>query len=105
MAIRWDLGLILGGHPGRGHGRRRHERTRAVARFPALFCLVCGVQEKPVTTSTPTTAVVVVVAHEIWLTEVHGDHGAPQDRGPSSRPGPRWRLPSATAVISSISVV
>ena len=65
----------------------------------------CGVQVKPVTTSMPTTAVVIVVENENWLTEVHGDHRAPRDRGPCSRRGPRRRLPSGTAVVSSLPVV
>ena len=81
---------------------RAHERRRALS---GAMLHVCGVQANSVTTITPTTAVVVVVEHEIWLTEVHGDHGAPHDRGPSSRRGPRRRLPSATAVVSSITVV
>ena len=81
---------------------RAHARRRALS---GAMLHVCGVQANFVTTSTPTTAVVVVVEHEIWLTEVHGDHGAPHDRGPSSRRGPRRRLPSATAVVSFIAVV
>ena len=64
-----------------------------------------GVQVKPVTTSMPTTAVVIVVENENWLTEVDGDHRAPRDRGPCSRRGPRRRLPSGTAVVSSLPVV
>ena len=65
---------------------------------------VCGVQANSVTTITPTTAVVVVVEHEIWLTEVHGDHGAPHDRGPSSRRGPRRRLQSGISAVNLLSV-
>ena len=65
----------------------------------------CGVQVKAVTTSMSTTAVVIVVENENWLTEVHGDHRAPRDRGPCSRHGPRRRLPSGTAVASSLPVV
>ena len=81
---------------------RAHARRRALS---GAMLHVCGVKVNSVTTSTPTKAVVVVVEHEIWPTEVHGDHGAPHDRGPSSRRGPRRRLPSATAVVSSITVV
>ena len=65
---------------------------------------VCGVHVKPVTTSTPITAVVVVVEHEIWLTEVDGDHRAPQDRGPSSRRGSRRRLQSGISVVNLLPV-
>ena len=65
---------------------------------------VRGVQVKAVTTSMPMMAVVVVVEPEIWLKEVHGDGGAPQDRGLCSRCGPRRRLPSATAVVNSLPV-
>ena len=64
----------------------------------------CGVQVKAVTTSMPTTAVVIVVENENWLTEVDGDHRAPRDRGPCSRRGPRRRLPSGTAVVSFLPV-
>ena len=81
---------------------RAHARRRALS---GAMLHVCGVQANSVTTITPTTAVVVVVEHEIWLTEVHGDHGAPHDRGPISRRGPRRRLSSATAVVSSVEVV
>ena len=81
---------------------RAHARRRALS---GAMLDVCGVQANYITTSTPTTAVVVVVEHEIWLTEVHGDHGAPHDRGPISRRGPRRRLSSATAVVSSVEVV
>ena len=81
---------------------RAHERRRALS---GAMLHVCGIQANSFTTITPTTAVAIVVEHEIWLTEVHGDHGAPHDRGPSSRRGPRRRLPSATAVVSSVEVV
>ena len=81
---------------------RAHARRRALS---GAMLHVCGVKVNSVTTSTPTKAVVVVVEHEIWLTEVHGDHGAPHDRGPISRRGPRRRLSSATAVVSSVEVV
>ena len=66
---------------------------------------VRGVQVKPVTTTMPITVVVIVVENENWLTEVHGDHRAPRDRGPCSRRGPRRRLPSGTAVVSFLPVV
>ena len=81
--------------------------ARASARRRALSGAVlhsCGVQVKPVTTSMPTTAVVIVVEHENWITEVHGDHRAPRDRGPCSRRGPRRRLSSGTAVVSFLPV-
>ena len=60
---------------------------------------VCGVQVKPVTTTMLTTVVVLVVEHENQLTEVDGDHRAPQDRGPRSRRGPRRRLQSEIFVV------
>ena len=56
-------------------------------------------------TSTTNMVVVLVVEHENQLTEVHGNLRAPQDRGRCSRCSPRRRLPSATAVVSSITVV
>ena len=59
----------------------------------------------PLQTSTTSTVVVLVVEHENQLTEVHGDLRAPQDRGPCSRCSPRRRLPSGTAVVSSLPVV
>ena len=65
---------------------------------------VCGVRVKTVTTITPTTVVVLVVEHEIWLTEVDSDHRAPQDRGPSSRRGSRRRLQSGISVVNLLPV-
>ena len=63
---------------------------------------VGGFHVEPVTTSMPTTAVVAVVEHENQLTEVHVDHGAPQDLGQCSRRSPRRRLQSEIAVVNSL---
>ena len=46
-----------------------------------------------------------VVERDIWLKEVHGDPGAPQDRGPCSRRGPRRRLQSGIFVVDLLPVV
>ena len=81
---------------------RAHARRRALS---GAMLKSCGVQVKPATTITPTTVVVLVVEHEIWLTEVDGDDRAPRDRGPCSRRGPRRRLLSGTAVVSFLPVV
>ena len=53
---------------------------------------------KALPTSAITTVVVLVVEHQIWPMEVHGDLRAPRDRGPCSRCGSRRHLPSGMAV-------
>ena len=58
----------------------------------------------PLQASTTNTVVVLVVEHEIWLTEVDGDDRAPQDRGPSSRRGSRRRLQSGISVVNLLPV-